>query len=224
MAPFTWADAPNTTNAFPIARPGYPYIAAAAFATAVFALLDMAWPAILGLAVTAFICYFFRDPDRVIPSAENAIVSPADGRVVFVGEVEQSPHYDGPCRKISIFMSVFNVHVNRSPVAGTVSRIDYVPGRFVSAHLDKASLDNEHNAVRVTTNSGQAVSFVQIAGLIARRIICRVQPEDSLDRGQRFGMICFGSRVDLFLPLTASVTIAKGATVHAGTTQLGTLA
>ena len=223
MAPFTWADAPNTTSAFPIARPGYPYIAAASFVTAVFALLDMAVPAVFGLAVTAFICYFFRDPDRVIPTVENGVVSPADGRVIFAGPVDSSPHYDGPCQKISIFMSVFNVHVNRAPVAGTVSRIDYEPGRFLSAHLDKASLDNEHNAVRMTTDDGQAVSFVQIAGLIARRIICRVQPGDALVRGQRFGMICFGSRVDIFLPLTATVTIAKGARVSAGTSQLGTL-
>jgi phosphatidylserine decarboxylase len=223
MSQFTWADPPGQT-AFPIARPGYPFIGAAAFATAVFALLGLTAASLAGLLATAAVCAFFRDPDRVIPTAPGAVVSPADGKVILCETVAQSDYYHGPALKISIFMSVFNVHVNRACQEGIVRRVDYFPGKFVSAHLDKASRENEHNAVYVETAAGHRLTIVQIAGLIARRIICRVQAGDGVQRGQRFGMICFGSRLDVYLPADTRVSVTRGDKVRAGTSVLGYLA
>jgi phosphatidylserine decarboxylase len=209
--------------AFPIASAGYPVIFASAFATSVMALLQLRAPALLGLAVTFFIAYFFRDPDRVVPVSDGAVISPADGRVVIAGKVDHTPFYDGPCQKISIFMSVFNVHVNRIPHEGQVENIAYHPGKFVNASLDKASEDNERNAVFIVTDRGQRFCVVQIAGLIARRIICHIQAGETVHRGRRFGMICFGSRLDVYLPLEAKLTVAVGDRVKAGTSIVGYL-
>jgi len=222
MSQFTWADPPGQT-AYPIARPGYPFIGAAAFATGVFALLGLTGLSLLGLAATAAVCAFFRDPDRVIPSAPGAVVAPADGRVIVCGPVADSAFFEGPALKVSIFMTVFNVHVNRVCETGTVRRVAYFPGKFFSANLDKASRDNEHNAVFLETAAGRPVTIVQIAGLIARRIICRVQAGDAVQRGQRFGMICFGSRLDVYLPPDARPAVAKGDTVRAGASVLAYL-
>jgi phosphatidylserine decarboxylase len=220
MNKYEWSDEPGKT-AFPVARAGYPFIFAAMFATAVFALLELTLPALIGLLVTFSICLFFRDPDRIIPTDQNAIVSPADGKVVFAGHVENSPCVDGPCIKISIFMSVFNVHINRVPHEGIVKNIIYNPGKFFNAAFDKSSKDNERNAVVVETTDGKIICFVQIAGLIARRIICNIQPGDQVKRGQRMGLICFGSRVDVYLPPQSLLNVATGNKVKGGSTILG---
>jgi len=220
MGDYSWTDPPSQT-AFPIARPGYAYILGAAFATAVFAVLDLTLPALFGLLVVACICGFFRDPDRVIPNGSDLVVSPADGKVIKTDIVDDSRFYQGRCRKISIFMSVFNVHVNRIPVSGTVKKIDYHPGKFLNASLDKASADNERNAVFLETDGGVGICFVQVAGLIARRIICGLQPEDRVVRGSRFGLICFGSRLDVYLPENMNLQVTVGDKVRAGTSILG---
>ncbi|MDZ7830705.1 MAG: phosphatidylserine decarboxylase family protein [Desulfobacterales bacterium] len=214
---------PPQTSALPVANAGYPFIGAAAFCTFVFALLEIAWLAILGLIATFFITYFFRDPERFVPSPENAVVSPADGRVVQAEVVDQNPFIEGRCLKIGIFMSIFNVHVNRIPYTGTIENTIYKPGKFVSADKAAASLQNEQQALVLETEKGQKIGFVQIAGLVARRIICRVQPGDAVSRGERFGMICFGSRLDVYLPAEASAEVAKGDKVKAGQSIIGYL-
>ena len=223
MDSYSRADAQRET-AYPIARAGYPFIFAAAFATAVFALLGLTVLALIGLVVTGFICYFFRDPDRVTPTQPNAIISPADGKVIRVERLAETHFYSGACMKISIFMSVFNVHINRIPCNGSVSRVAYFPGKFFSANLDKASRENEHNAVFIDTGQGLQICMVQIAGLIARRIICSVQKGDQVTRGQKMGLICFGSRVDVYLPADMVPEVAVGDRVAAGTTVLGRFA
>jgi phosphatidylserine decarboxylase len=222
MSRYVWAEAPSLT-AFPIARPGLPFIWAAGFVTAVFALLGMKWPALLGLTATLGICAFFRDPDRVIPSEDGAVVSPADGKVIVCEEVDHADYYGGRCLKISIFMTVFNVHVNRMVYDGTITDVAYHPGKFLSANRDKASRDNEQNALVLEGPGGHRMVVVQIAGLIARRIVCGLQPGDRLIRGERFGMICFGSRLDVYLPLETTAKVGIGDKVAAGTSILGYL-
>lgn len=223
MEKYVWSE-PQRFSAFPIAKPGYGLIGAAAFTTAIFALIGFTGPAFFCLLVTFFICWFFRDPDRIIPTKPGAVVSPADGKVVTCTVVDENPFIPGPCLKISIFMSVFNVHVNRIPHEGKITRIAYNPGKFFSANLDKASMDNEQNAVVMETESGKPFCFIQIAGLVARRIICNVQEGDVLVRGQRFGMICFGSRLDVYLPPDTRPEVALGDKVQAGSTILGAIA
>jgi phosphatidylserine decarboxylase len=220
MGNFFWADAPSHT-AYPVARAGFPFMFTAAFATAVFALLGWASLALFGLLSFLFISFFFRDPDRVIPLGEGCIVSPADGRIISIVETENSRFYEGRCLKISIFMSIFNVHVNRVPHEGRITKIEYHPGKYFSANMDKASKNNERNAVFLETKKGDRICFVQIAGLVARRILCHIQKGDMVQRGQRFGMICFGSRVDLYLPYGTSPLVGVGDRVKAGTSLLG---
>jgi len=220
MNKFTRSEAPKLT-AFPVARAGYPFIVAAAFTTAVLALLGLATLTLISLVITFAICGFFRDPDRVIPNHPGALVSPADGKVILAGPVDNSPYFEGPAMKISIFMSLFNVHVNRIPFNGLVKEISYYPGKFFSANLDKASRENEHNAVFLEMENGQPLCVVQIAGLIARRIICKIQAGDRVIRGQRFGLICFGSRLDLYLPTDIKLKVAVGDKVSAGASILG---
>ena len=222
MDKFSWPDPPSPV-AFPVASAGYPFIYFSAFTTAVFALLGLTVLALTGLAATFFICYFFRDPDRVVPGHAGAVVSPADGKVIGAGLVNNGPFIEEKCIKISIFMSVFNVHVNRVPHEGRVTRVSYNPGKFFSANLDKASRDNEQNAVLLETQDGKTLCMIQIAGLIARRIICKVKPGDIVTRGQRFGLICFGSRLDVYLPLDTNLKVTVGDRVRAGTSVLGGL-
>ncbi len=222
MNHYKWPDPPGQ-SAFPIARPGYPFVFGAAFVTAVFAIIGLKALALLGLFATIFICYFFRDPDRPIPEGEGAVVSPADGKVIVVQPVAGNPFNNEPGLKISIFMSIFNVHVNRSPYQGQVSAIRYFPGKFFNASLDKASKDNEQNAVQLDIGQGRKLCFVQIAGLVARRIVCNVREGDQLSRGQRFGLICFGSRLDVYLPENTKAQVAVGDKVAAGTSILGYL-
>lgn len=222
MDKFSWSDPPSQV-AFPVAKAGYPLIFASAFTTGIFALLGLTVLVLTGLAVTFFICYFFRDPDRVIPNNYGAVVSPADGKVIIAGQEDNSPFFEGKCRKISVFMSVFNVHVNRIPHEGEVERVNYYPGKFFSANLNKASRDNEHNAIFLKTGDGRKICVVQIAGLIARRIICKLQKGDRVARGERLGMICFGSRLDIYLPDDADLNVKVGDKVKAGTSILGYL-
>ena len=222
MEKFSWTDPPNQT-AFPIARPGYPLIFAGAFITAILALLGMVIAALIGLVATMSICWFFRDPDRVIPMASRAVVSPADGKVIVARVEEQNPYIPGPCLKISVFMTVFNVHVNRIPHEGEVAGIEYYPGKFLAANKDEATEANERNAVVVQMETGTMMAVVQVAGLVARRIICGLQSGQSVSRGQRFGMICFGSRLDLYLPPDSELNVSRGQKTQAGTTILGYL-
>lgn len=217
-----WAEPPRET-AFPIARPGYGVIGVLAFVTAILAVLGLKFPALLALAGCGFCVWFFRDPDRMTPAAGGGVVAPADGKVIFAGREDVNPYMQGPCMRISIFMSVFNVHVNRIPYDGVVTKIDYHAGRFFSANLDKASEQNEKNAVFIDTAGGRQLCVVQIAGLIARRIICNLQTGEEVCRGRRFGMICFGSRLDLYLPENTRLTVTVGQKVKAGESIVGNL-
>ena len=212
---------PASQTAFPVAKAGYPFIICAAFTTAVLALLGLTTLTLLGLVATFAVCGFFRDPDRVSPAQQGVLVSPADGKVIAAGTVNNSPFYSGQAMKISIFMSVFNVHVNRVPFDGRVKEIKYYPGKFFSANLDKASSENEHNAVFIEMENAKPLCVVQIAGLIARRIICNLQPGDKVIRGQRFGLICFGSRLDVYLPMDIKLKVVVGDKVKAGESALG---
>ena len=172
--------------------------------------------------LAVFILQFFRDPARDVPDDPRAVVSPADGRVVEVSR-SQDPYVKREALKVSVFMNVFNVHSNRSPVDGTVKERWYFPGAFVNAALDKASLHNERNAIWLKTPEGHDITCVQVAGLIARRILCYVGAGAELLRGQRFGFIRFGSRVDVYLPLDAEVKAAIGDKVYAAETVLAWL-
>lgn len=222
MSDYTWTE-PQKQTAVPIAPAGYPLIIGFSFITLVFALLEIKSIALIALTATAFLCYFFRDPDRVIPKKEGMVVSPADGKVIWADIVEENPYIEGPCVKISIFMTVFNVHVNRIPHEGVVENVAYHPGKFFSANLDKASADNEKNAVTVNLPDGEKMCVVQIAGLIARRIICNVREGDDVGRGQRFGIICLGSRLDVYLPTHFRTEVTVGEKVKSGTSVLGYL-
>ena len=220
MDDFTWSDPPSRW-AFAIASAGYPLLLGSAFITLVLALLGLTPLALAALAGTICIAGFFRDPDRVIPNRPGLVVSPADGRVICVERSRSDAFFDAEMTKISIFMSVFNVHVNRIPAEGQIYRIRYRPGTFVAADRAEASMRNEHNAVFIETSSGKRLCLVQVAGLIARRIICRVQEDETVRRGQRFGMICFGSRLDVYLPPEIRLAVAVGDKVLAGSSILG---
>ena len=206
-----------------LAREGWPFIAAAlAVAIVVWAVAGFAWSVPLWL-VAVFVIQFFRDPPREVPTQPNAVLSPADGRIVKV-EKAHDPMTERDTLLISVFMNVFNVHSNRAPVDGTVERIQYSAGTFVNADLDKASSENERNAMVMQLANGERVAVVQVAGLIARRILCYARPGQRLARGERYGFIRFGSRVDVYLPLTARPKVAVGDVVHATTTILAELA
>lgn len=205
----------------PVAIEGYPFIGIFAFLTLVFALLDWSFLAVLLLLLTLFTVYFFRNPDRTIPVDENLVVAPADGKVVFVGTVQEERFLHQPMCKVSIFMSVFNVHVNRVPVSGTVKDQFYNKGKFLNAALDKASLENEQAGMLLETASGQRFLVVQIAGLIARRIVTYPVVGDLLQRGQRYGLIRFGSRVDLYMPADVRLQVSLGDRCVGGETIVG---
>jgi phosphatidylserine decarboxylase len=205
-----------------IAKEGWPFLAIAALVSvAIGYFAGWGWSVPLWL-VTVFILQFFRDPPREVPADPLAVVSPADGRVVVVGKA-LDPYRNVDALKISVFMNVFNVHSNRSPVDGVVKEVVYHHGSFVNASLDKASIENERNALLVTTTSGRDITCVQVAGLIARRILCYVGAGASLARGQRYGFIRFGSRVDVYLPLDAEPAAAIGDKVYASETVLARL-
>ena len=205
-----------------IAREGWPFLAIAAVVAAVLTGLGFIVPAVLAWIVFAFILQFFRDPGREVPQGDGLVLSPADGRIVVVGKARDD-YLKRDALKISVFMNVFNVHSNRSPVDGTVVNRWYHPGSFLNAALPKASLENERNALHLRTASGQNVTCVQIAGLIARRILCYVDAGATLVRGQRYGFIRFGSRVDVYLDPAAKPLVAVGDVVSATETVLAEL-
>ena len=205
-----------------IAREGWPFIAVA-FVVALLihavAGFGWAWPFWL---LTLFVVQFFRDPQRPVPQQPNAVLCPADGRIVAV-ESAHDPYANRDALKISVFMNVFNVHSQRSPVDGAVTKVEYFPGAFLNAAIDKASLQNERNAIVLQTATGHTVTAVQVAGLIARRILCYVRAGEPLARGQRYGFIRFGSRVDVYLPLGSKPCVSIGEKVHASSTILAEL-
>jgi phosphatidylserine decarboxylase len=205
----------------PIHAEGYPFIGAFALASLV---LFWVWTPLgwIGTGLTVWCALFFRDPKRVTPVRDGLVVSPADGRVSMVVQAVPPAELglgDKPLPRISIFMSVFNCHVNRAPVAGRIERIAYKPGKFINAELDKASEDNERNSLVIATDSGR-IGVVQIAGLVARRIVSFVHEGQSVAQGERFGLIRFGSRLDVFLPESAKALVAEGQTAIAGETVL----
>ena len=203
-----------------IAREGWPFIGGGL----VLSLLVSAccgWWSLPFWIFTVFALQFFRDPSREIPQDPEAILSPVDGRIVVV-ERARDPYRDTEALKISVFMNVFNVHSQKSPADCTVTAVEYNKGKFLNADLDKASTENERNAVVIDSN-GTTVTLVQVAGLIARRILCYVKPGDAVQRGQRYGFIRFGSRVDVYLPITAQPRVAPGDKVFATTTILAEL-
>ncbi|MCG8358054.1 MAG: phosphatidylserine decarboxylase [Kiloniellales bacterium] len=210
----------------PIHKAGWPLIGVF-FAVAV--VLGFLWEPLfwLGLVATAWCVYFFRDPPRTVPLRAGLVVSPADGRVQAVGSAVPPPELelgDQPLPRISIFLNIFDVHVNRVPVDGRVTAVDYRPGTFVNAALDKASEENERQAVRVETADGQALGFVQIAGLVARRIVCDLESGQMVRAGERYGLIRFGSRADIYLPEGVAPLVAVGQRAVAGETVLADLA
>jgi phosphatidylserine decarboxylase len=208
----------------PIHPEGYRFIGAFALASLI---LFWLWPPLgwLGTVATLWCTYFFRDPVRVTPTAERLVVAPADGRISLVTNAVPPPELalgDKALPRVSIFMSVFDCHVNRSPVAGRIERIAYTPGKFLNADLDKASEDNERNALVVASAAGR-VGVVQIAGLIARRIVCWVKDGQQIASGERIGMIRFGSRVDVYLPAGTATLVSEGQTSLAGETVIAEL-
>jgi phosphatidylserine decarboxylase len=205
-----------------IAREGWPFIAAGVAAALLAGWLAGWWWSVPFWLAVAFVVQFFRDPPRAIPGDERTVVAPADGRVVAVVPAED-PYLKRPATKVSVFMNVFNVHSNRSPVDGEVKQSWYDRGGFVNAELDKASLENERSALWLRSDAGADITCVQIAGLIARRILCYAKAGDRLRRGDRFGFIRFGSRVDVYLPGEARVKVALGEKVWAGSTILAEL-
>lgn len=204
-----------------IAKEGWPFLAGSV-AISLIATYFLCWWSLPFWIIALFVLQFFRDPPREIPQDANAILSPADGRVVVVGQA-LDPYLNRQALKISVFMNVFNVHSNRSPVDGKIESVWYHPGSFLNAALEKASLENERNALWIKTANGVDVTCVQIAGLVARRILCYVGKGDALARGQRYGFIRFGSRVDVYLPLGSKPKVAIGDKVSATATILAEL-
>ncbi|MGD9823216.1 phosphatidylserine decarboxylase family protein [Desulfobacter sp.] len=205
----------------PIAMPGVKYVVAAILVTVMFFYLGCLKTGGLALLVTFFITWFFRDPERMIPEDGDFLVSPADGKVIVVERITRCEYMDGPCQKISIFMNVFNVHVNRIPFSGMIEKVQYHPGKFVNASFDKASVHNERNALVIRTDNGCRYVCVQIAGLIARRIVNCVKINEQVHKGDRYGMIQFGSRLDLYLPMGFEILVNPGDKTSAGSSIIG---
>lgn len=213
-----------TKSMVPIHREGWPFIAISLVATLVVGwFIDpLFW---IGLFITGWICYFFRDPKRVTPVGEGLVISPADGVVSHVGLVRPPQELEigsEPLMRVSIFMNVFNCHVNRAPVGGKIERVAYRAGKFLNAELDKASDDNERNGLVISMGETR-IGVVQIAGLVARRIVCFVREGETLSAGDRFGLIRFGSRLDVYFPAETQPKVALGQTMIAGETVLADL-
>jgi|SRR5690606_31280729 phosphatidylserine decarboxylase len=214
------------TVAKPMHREGYRFVAIFAAVTVVLFLIwePLGW---IGVGLTLWCYYFFRDPERVTPAREGLVISPADGVVQMIGDFappEELGLGSEPMTRIAIFMNVFNCHVNRAPVSGRIEKTAYRPGKFFNASLDKASVDNERNGLAIRMEDGRAIAVVQIAGLVARRIVCEVKEGQALLTGQRFGMIRFGSRLDVYLPRGTAPLVAVGQTAVAGETVLADFA
>ena len=210
-----------TQNRWPIAREGVPFILLTALLTVFF--IGMGWKLLtfLGIFITLFIGFFFRNPKRKIPSLENIILSPADGRIIHVGEHKEDRFLKEKVLKVSIFMSLFDVHVNRAPASGKILQRSYLPGRFLVANAEKSSLLNEQNAFILETEDQLKILLIQIAGFVARRIVCYAKAGDTLRRGEIFGLIRFGSRVDLYLPASVTPIVRVGQHVKGGESIIG---
>lgn len=202
---------------------GFPFIIPLVGATIIFYAFGLNGVGTALLGVSSFVAWFFRNPRRIAPEGERLVISPADGKVIRIEEAASEEQPGRTFRKISIFMNVFNVHVNRIPFSGEVGFIRYRAGKFLSANLDKASAQNERNIVLVRAKDGNEIMMVQIAGLIARRIVCWLNEGMQVSRGDRFGLIRFGSRVELFLPLESKILVRIGDKVRAGETPIGEL-
>ncbi len=198
------------TSRVPVAREGYPLIGGSVAVTLLLLLFGWTIPAGVALALTVFVVSFFRDPERTVPTDSRLIISPADGRVIKVARIQDDRFLHGEATLVSIFMSPLNVHVNRIPTTGRVIELRYNPGKYFRAFADKASLDNEQNAVLLEDVQGRRLCFVQIAGFLARRIVCYLAVGMEVERGQRYGMIMFGSRADIYLPPAAQVRVKVG--------------
>ncbi|TET51510.1 MAG: phosphatidylserine decarboxylase family protein [Desulfobacteraceae bacterium] len=217
-------EAKKIDNKLPIAREGIPFILIGIGLTCVFLILDLLVLAIPFAVLTSFIIFFFRDPQRNLVNREKAVLTPADGKIIAIEKLTSGDNrFPDTAVKLSIFMSLFNAHINRIPVGGRISQLTYHPGKFFSANLDKASLHNENNIVMLETDNREKIVFVQVAGLIARRIVCWVKAGDYVRAGQRFGLIRFGSRLEVYLPPDSTITVRKGEKVKAGQTIIGYL-
>ena len=205
-----------------IDRAGVPFITAAWLPGIVLLLVDQPWWAAPLLALGGFFVFFFRDPDRCSPTDASLVLAPADGRVLVAGEVEARDAPHGAWRQVSIFLSPLDVHVNRSPVGGRVTHVDYRPGRFLPAFRPEATTDNERTEIWID-HDGQEIVCRQIVGVLARRIVCRVEPGVDLQPGERLGIMKFGSRIDLFVPAGAVLQVARGDAVRAGETVVAVL-
>ena len=207
-----------------IAKEGYPVIFVPAILSGVAFAMD--WLIVGGilLLVTLSIAAFFRDPERASPQGEGLIVSPADGKVVSIAAVKEEPNFPGAVTRISIFLSPLDVHINRTPVEGMIEEIKYQRGKFLAAYKQDASTRNEQNALRFVDDKGRKFGVVQIAGVLARRIVCRVKAGDALIRGEKFGLIMFGSRTDTYLPDGCRIEVTEGQRVKGGETILGRFA
>lgn len=206
----------------PIAVEGYPFIAVAGFVTLILALLSWKLFAFIALTLTLFVIYFFRNPERVIPENENAVVAPADGLIIYLGRSRED-HLNAEMTKISIFMSVLNVHINRSPISGRVIETFYIRGKFLDVRDVRATFENERAGLVLENPRGTKIAVVQVAGLIARKIVCYLKKEDTVKRGERYGLIRFGSRLDVYLPQDAELRVAVGDKTVAGETVMGYL-
>ncbi len=205
----------------PVAREGLPFLIPFALITVFFVAMGWNLLTFLGILCTLFVAYFFRNPKRKIPALENIILSPADGKIIHVGECEEDRFLKERVLKVSIFMSVFDVHLNRAPASGKVLEKDYIPGRFLVASVEKSSLLNEQNALILETEDRLRILLIQIAGFVARRIVCYAKAEDTLRRGEIFGLIRFGSRVDLYLPTAVKPLVRVGQHVKGGESIIG---
>jgi phosphatidylserine decarboxylase len=211
-------------NKLPLAREGFPFIFIGIGVTVIFAFLGWTTLTVITSVITIFVIYFFRDPERHHPKEKNAVLTPADGRILEVKHVAEKDNPLGqPSIKVSIFMNVFNVHVNRIPIEGTIKKISYHPGKFLSADLDKASEQNENNRITLETVDDREILVIQIAGLVARRIACWIDKGDIVKTGQRFGLIRFGSRLEVFLPADSKIIAQVQQRVKAGETVIGYL-
>ena len=204
-----------------MAKEGFPFFLPMVFLTVILGIMGWKVWMSLGILLSLFIAYFFRNPRREIPNLQNVILSPADGRVVHVGECKEDRFLKEKVIKVSIFMSLFDVHLNRAPVSGKVLERNYLPGRFLVANVEKSSLLNEQNAVILETEDRYKILLIQIAGFVARRIVCYAKAGDTLGKGEIFGLIRFGSRVDLYLPLAVKPIVRVGQHVKGGESIIG---
>jgi len=217
-------DESRVYNKWPLAKEGLPFVLLGCALVVVFSYLGLLILSGFSVILTLFTLFFFRDPDRNNTIPDKAVLTPADGKIIQIQHIENDNNPLGePAVKISIFMSVFNVHVNRIPMAGTIKDITYYPGKFFSANLDKASEQNERNRITLQTRDSRDIVFVQIAGLIARRIVCWVKKGEDMQAGQRFGLIRFGSRLEVYLPDDTRITAKLHQKVSAGETIIGHL-